>query len=1270
MNRPVETHPWTKQMLRLLLPGIAHLLQQAAGAAVHIRRLGLYSVHVGRHLSTVPNGSIVLFPCHRAVVCCGIAGLVAVKHPAAGSKPVDLGSIAICLGQIENGGLATLDDPPSDLEGSYLGGRVPVETLFRSIKALKEEQPFQEIFNSEALKSDLQEVAERIRKICATEESLLAAGIGRLDASSVDTISPRIEILKDAHWCIHSEIIGNIGKVEHLMGAAGASGTPEAWTFLRQINTVLNSIERLEVRGRDSAGLSLMMVLEHPAYERFMSALDRDHLEDTLKDRMQQDVLVNGSVGIRNIEENGILRHSVAITYKVAAEIGSLGDNPYFLRNQIREDPILHRLLTVPRQHATVLCHTRWASVGAISEANCHPVDNGTIGSGPRQDAMIHVCLNGDIDNYLELRQALEAEGITLHQDITTDTKLIPLQIEKYLRQGKSVEGAFRCAVNDFEGSHAIGMHTDLAPGKLFLAQKGSGQTIFVGLSEDHFMATSEVYGLVEETSRFIKMDGETVVEGVAGQTQGQILILDQEAKATPEGIAACYYDKTPLRLTSEHIKQTEITSRDIDRQGYPHYFLKEISEAPRSVEKTLLNRWKISGGDTPYAEIRLDAVVFPESLRDDVVNERIRRIFFIGQGTAGVAALACADILNYYLDDPALHSSAMKASELSGFRLGQAGTDNMADALVIAISQSGTTTDTNRTVDMVRERGARTLAIVNRRDSDLTFKVDGTLYTSSGRDIEMSVASTKAFYSQIIAGAVLGLYFAQLKGRRSAAFIAEEIQRLLAIPNQMRAILGMRDQIAASARRLAVQRTYWAAVGSGPNKAAADEIRIKLSELCYKTISSDFVEDKKHIDLSSEPLIIVCAAGTRGTVIGDIIKDTAIFRAHKALPVVIADEGDARFEPYAEDIFYIPPVREHLAPILNTLVGHVWGYYAALSINEASGFLYRHRRQIQESVAQFARNGLDVFEIVLEKTFRESIARFYNEFRKIKSEKQLPGMMGVETASDLTLLLKYLAGRLPVSDFEIDFGIKGTARNMLDRLFQCLGDAINCLARPVDAIKHQAKTVTVGTSRIEEKVEGVLFESLETHGISVSQLINRNVLVLKHLQEIVSEIKGSILYRIDGLNLLGDLTDETTIEVLQKAGVLEPIPSRVETDRRLKGTKRIIVRQGNVYIGKGRKDDRSIVVIPAISTSPDRPNIIEHLLLLNVQFRSAVPLPAKIKALGGKFEHIQNIVQENSIPWEDAYLELLPMKELFGRSAEKIAEFIVSKVNGTNRNS
>jgi glucosamine--fructose-6-phosphate aminotransferase (isomerizing) len=233
----------------------------------------------------------------------------------------------------------------------------------------------------------------------------------------------------------------------------------------------------------------------------------------------------------------------------------------------------------------------------------------------------------------------------------------------------------------------------------------------------------------------------------------------------------------------------------------------------------------------------------------------------------------------------------------------------------------------------------------------------------------------------------------------------------------------------------------------------------------------------------------------------------------------------------------------------------------------------------------------------------------------------------------------------------------------MLNLLFKSVGESINHMARPVDAIKHQAKTVTVGTSRISEKVEGILFESLFAQNFSLSQSINRNIIVMKNLQSIIYQIKGSVLYRIKGLNLLGEPDVETTIEIIDKSGTSLNIPSRVEKDHQLKGTKRIIVHEGNVYIGKGRKDDRSIIIIPIISDSHAMPNMIEYLLLLNISFKEQISLANKIKALGGKYERIIGIVQENSIGWDETYLELVTTDELFGRSAEKIGESIVTQL-------
>jgi len=250
----------------------------------------------------------------------------------------------------------------------------------------------------------------------------------------------------------------------------------------------------------------------------------------------------------------------------------------------------------------------------------------------------------------------------------------------------------------------------------------------------------------------------------------------------------------------------------------------------------------------------------------------------------------------------------------------------NLRDALIIAITQSGTTTDTNMAVDMARQRGAYTMAIVNRRDSDITFKVDGVLYTSTGRDIEMSVASTKAYYSQIAAGGILGLKLTQLTNMRDDDFIHGELERLMKLPSLMKKVLSNKEEIARSAYNFAPTKKYWAIVGSGYNKIAADEIRIKLSELCYKTISSDVVEDKKHIDLSSEPLIFICAAGNRGDVINDIIKDTAIFKAHQATTIVIATEGEERFTPYADSLLYVPEIEERFQPYYNNTGGSPLG--------------------------------------------------------------------------------------------------------------------------------------------------------------------------------------------------------------------------------------------------------------------------------------------------------------------------------------------------------
>ena len=725
-------------------------------------------IYIGRSLARVPAGAVVFFPCRPTLLACGLAGIVAVKQKKKASQTVDLAEMARAVETVARHRLADCLERPGDPADGYLGGDAP-SRLLAAVRRLKYRENFCAVYADAEKQAAIQDIAGRLAEIIGEDSRLLVEKMGHLDTRIVDVLTLRLEELKDVAWSLTTEILQNVDQITDLLGADSRRDglPPDQLMVYKNINTVLNSIDRLEVRGRDSAGISLMFILQDTAYRGFSAAVARANLAAELQERSARALLVNGGITVHELKCAADRQQvTVALTYKVAAEIGRLGDNIRFLRQQIKKDRIFHLLAACPHVNHTVSSHTRWASVGAITEANCHPVDNHVLSGSSTASGIIHVCLNGDIDNYLVLKAEHLNGGKQLHKDITTDTKIIPLQVEKYIQHGCLPEEAFRRAVNDFEGSHAISMHTDLAPGKFFLAQKGSGQTVFIGLSEDLYMPTSEVYGFVEETADFLKMDGAKIVPGKNGDTQGQIFILDQESAGGLAGIRAMYYDGTPIVLEQTDLKHTEITSRDIDRQNFPHYFLKEISESPDSVERTLQNRWKIreENGRKRHV-VNLDAVV-PEKLRrsltGDAVVPGIRRIYFVGQGTAGVAALACADILNYYLNDPALQVRALKASELSGFTLNEKdAAASMADALVIAISQSGTTTDTNRTVVMVRERGAHTLAIVNRRDSDITFKVDGVMYTSSGRDIEMSVASTKAFYSQIVAGALLGLYIA-----------------------------------------------------------------------------------------------------------------------------------------------------------------------------------------------------------------------------------------------------------------------------------------------------------------------------------------------------------------------------------------------------------------------------------------------------------------------------------------------------------------------------
>src|SRR5215470_13206584 len=217
-------------------------------------------------------------------------------------------------------------------------------------------------------------------------------------------------------------------------------------------------------------------------------------------------------------------------------------------------------------------------------------------------------------------------------------------------------------------------------------------------------------------------------------------------------------------------------------------------------------------------------------------------------------------------------------------------------------------------------------LAIVNRRNSDLVEKSDGVLYTSDGRDIEMAVPSTKAFYAQVAAGYLLACAIGTELGTVDADRVDSLLAGLVALPDAMESVLAQRDVVAGIAARHVPSRRYWTIIGNGLNRIAASELRIKLSELCYRSISADTAEDKKHIDLCTEPLILVCAAGLDGS----------------------NADGD-RFASAAE-LVHVPRVHPDLGFVLSTMVGHLFGYEAALVIDASARPLREARAAVQQS--------------------------------------------------------------------------------------------------------------------------------------------------------------------------------------------------------------------------------------------------------------------------------------------------------------------------------
>jgi glucosamine--fructose-6-phosphate aminotransferase (isomerizing) len=1162
---------------------------------------------------------------------CGIFGFLPGENPRPASGEAGFFESIDVLTRIGSGPDGLRIHELSDAERATL-----LETVARAqaeTYAWMERAAFLRALGDRGLQARLREAGASVA--AWTERLEVLAGRAHLSSQrDWETLNRLVVGGKDIAWQLEKDLAGNFAPVLALLGedpAAPPSVEPRALAHAWVLNLLLTSLNRLEVRGRDSAGIAV--------YARFPEAGDLETFLDGARGGVSLREEVERRSRIPSLAHGAIVRPATSgstllLVFKVASEVGRMGDNAGFLREAIALDPFFQAALRAPGVEIQCLAHTRWASNGIISLANCHPCDSAVVekdGGRARGAGEVVAVLNGDVDNYQDLLEKhLGHKGLAVDAAITTDAKIIPVVVAHHYRETGDLKEAFRRAFAEFEGSMAIGVMAADRPGEFVFGQKGSGQGLFLGLMGTGVAVASEMYGLVEATPRYVKAEGER-------RDGGEVIHL----AAGAEGVEVRLADGGAARpLPESRVRRAEITTRDINRGSHSHFFQKEIAESVESVRRTLRGKFEAAAGAVRFL---LGREVLGEKLLEALRSGRVRRVLLTGQGTAAVAAEGIAHLLERALARarPAFDVQAMKATELSGHHL----RDDMSDTLVVAVSQSGTTTDTNRTVDMAKERGAWVIGIVNRRNSDLVYKSHGVLYTSDGRDIEMSVASTKAFYAQNVAGQILALALASELGTLAPSEVAAAVAELEALPAAMARTLELDGEVERLALRFALKRRHWALVGTGAGKIAADEVRIKLSELCYKSIAIDFLEDKKHIDLSSEPLVLVCANALPAASASDVAKEVAIFKAHKSIPLVITDEGENRFDPYAAGVVKVPSAGA-LGYLLATMVGHLFGYHAAAAFD-------RHAERLRaiRAEALAALGGEKGGAVDLPPQLTERIVEMDNHL----AAGDLDSGLNAGTATRLSRAFQVLLGRLPV-----DVYLRHHA-SVLDGVVAGLSEAILELSRPIDAIKHQAKTVTVGISRGEAPAaEGPLLATARGLGLPLGEVAETHRRFLAALEPLVSSVEGATLYRVEGLDPLGRPTDRSTIRVLKKIGSAAAIPSRSEEECPLSGTKWGVVKQGEIHVGYGKTDSRRIMIVPVIGERTEG-----HVLLYHLELAPRGRLDLRLKALRARPDHLERLriaVTERNLPWADDLIGRIDNDTLFFAAADAAAEEILER--------
>lgn len=538
------------------------------------------------------------------------------------------------------------------------------------------------------------------------------------------------------------------------------------------------------------------------------------------------------------------------------------------------------RLIAAGGEAVKGIGHTRWATHGKPSEANAHPHRDctGTV-------AIVH---NGIIENHSTLREALEKQGCRFTSE--TDTEVVAHLIEHELKKnGGNLEKAMKEALRRIEGAFAIAAMAAHDETRLVAARRGS--PLIVGIGDGERLVASDVPALLPFTR-------DQIVVG-----DGEVAVITRSTVEISELLNGRRVPRRPERVPYD--------ADQAEKAGFPHFMIKEIHEQPHAIADTLRGRLGTSGG-------------VEEELGIDVEMARaLKRVDMVGCGTSWHAALIGRRLLEEFAGIPA---SAEIASE---YRYRPRPTEE--GTLALAISQSGETADTLAALRAAKEAGARTAGVTNVVGSTLSRESDGILYTRAGPEI--SVASTKAFTTQVTALFLLALTLGRLRGRLDPSRAGVIRDALLQAPEK---IAGIISRVDADARRLAqlhAKAHDYLYLGRGYCYPLALEGALKLKEVSYAHAEGYPAGELKHgpIALISKGVPVVAIA------MDDRLRDKTLssiqeVKAREGTVIAIGTEGDDELVRTADHTILLPWAEESIAPLYASVPLQLFAYYVAVA--------------------------------------------------------------------------------------------------------------------------------------------------------------------------------------------------------------------------------------------------------------------------------------------------------------------------------------------------